>query len=279
MTITATIRQAAIDMPCYVTESYDASTMLSRFEDVETLRSSINEAVQGEAQMFTDSDGNLWDWTDAHWTAFASALQSDIDDVDLRETHCAIADIENANGGTDYDELTEEFDDQTYVYFSIEFEDDGIPDDTDRFTFRTVDALGVFASALINGDLSGLDDSDIQYVNLINDEYGSPFTCSTVGFKTCEISGLAGDCERYVFMYPRIHCEITVSAHDVDNENVRSGVADFGDGVKGKFTIKNGICLVWNESTGTILDNRYVAAVEAILPVLPEFKGTFDPST
>ena len=202
MTIQATLRIEDITLPCYIGTSTDAAVPLSRFESVEELRTAIKDEFNYWPQSVEDNNGEVNDWSDNHWQSFNRALESDIDDAALSTVNDAIGDIESANGMT-MEELDDEGADSSYIYLSISFEDDGIPDDDERHTFMTIDALGAFASALINGDRSSLDDSDIPHVDAIESHYGAPVDCKSIGFGTCEITGLGGDLERYSFMYPR----------------------------------------------------------------------------
>jgi hypothetical protein len=70
----------------------------------------------------------------------------------------------------------------------------------DTFT-RTAPAC--WASYLINGDASGIDDDDIAAADVFAEQYGMPVDCEDAGFihhhDAYHIMPLGADCQRYTF--------------------------------------------------------------------------------
>ena len=120
--------------------------------------------------------------------------ESSCSDPDHEDEVCAI----NSDGDCDHcgESLTESFD--SYIYGTIEFEDDGFPDDDSEWI--GIVALSAFASPLINGDRSGCDSSDERWLDIIASKYGDAIDCRRhSSFGLCEVTGLRGDTEIYWF--------------------------------------------------------------------------------
>ena len=81
-----------------------------------------------------------------------------------------------------------------------------------------VTLLAYFASALINGDTSGLSDADVAHVQAIEARYGSPSDCREDNeFGLCEHTGWRGATEVYTFPHGRA----SVRAQESENESRR----------------------------------------------------------
>ena len=86
-------------------------------------------------------------------------------------------------------------------------------------------ALSAWASYLINGDASGLDDGEAATVDawLAAEEVpGSPATCDDAGFRwrhDASNYALAGDCQTYVWLIPPGHALYDISS-DAKEESV-----------------------------------------------------------
>jgi len=64
-------------------------------------------------------------------------------------------------------------------------------------------APSAWASYLINGDASGVDDADIAAADAFQEQFGTPVDCEDAGFikyhDAYHLMPLAGDCQRYTF--------------------------------------------------------------------------------
>jgi hypothetical protein len=72
-------------------------------------------------------------------------------------------------------------------------------------TTETYTAPSSWASYLINGDASGIDDDDQREADAFVESVGagSPVDCEDVGFiRRPDFGKLAGDCQRYTFLRP-----------------------------------------------------------------------------
>ena len=219
MPITCTINLVDICASDYANQKYDICVSIGPMGTIADLRDSVNMSMQNTSQDYEDENGERRDWSDRHWSAFADALNSDVTESDLREVNeawndalneaqsesecsdpdnldevCAI----NSDGDCDHcgESLTESFD--SYIYGTIEFEDDGFPDDDSEWI--GIVALSAFASALINGDRSGCDSSDERWLDIIASKYGEAIDCRPdSSYGLCEVTGLRGDTEIYWF--------------------------------------------------------------------------------
>ena len=93
-----------------------------------------------------------------------------------------------------------EYDDQIREHYADDPENaDGLIAAIDSGEVETAEALGVYASALVNGDESGLEEDDFAPYRSLGDRYGQPTECIPIGWGTCETSGLVGDISLYIF--------------------------------------------------------------------------------
>ena len=79
---------------------------------------------------------------------------------------------------------------------------EGVIQAVDNGEVLVLEALGVFASALVNGDESGLEPEDIPALREIEGRYGQPHDCIPLGFGECEITRMRGDIGLYIFNLP-----------------------------------------------------------------------------